>query len=574
MKKFIAIVITLIFTLFFSLSLVKAEEPKYTNESFARLSYISGSVYIQRGPDLGYEEGIINMPIEEGDRLGTTDGRVEIYFGKNNYVRLDSNTKVDFLNLPKKGYDLVRLRVFAGNIYLSVNRLEKEKTIEVHTADASFYVLDEGLYRIDVSENKKTEIFVFQGVVEAAGEQGSQLLKSEQALEVAGGRFASRPQRFYAVAEDSFDRWSEFRESHIRTEVTKRYLPEDLGDFENELDENGVWINVPPYGWVWKPGSVDTDWRPYYNGSWVWLSLGGWTWVPYEPWGWVTCHYGRWGWGTGLGWYWIPTSIWGPAWVGWWWGYDYYGWAPLSWWDYPVVIIDGVFYGKYYGPYYPYNSRAFTVIHKDQLKAKHVPSVALRQDSLKGLDKISLSSEAPAIRPTANKVSVEAMQGNKVFLKKEPGEMAAAPERSLRLGSQKGQEQVAPARTGEKVGQRIQSPGERRIRKTDSPQSPGSGQSRSAVRKDSFGYPASPDISIRKYSDGRQLSRSSSIRDRFYKYIQGDRSSSQGSSSGSSISKGKTASSGSKGSVSSGSRGSSSGSRSSSPRSGSVKKKN
>ena len=344
MKKNMLAIIIFLVIFFCSLSVLKAqEEPKYTNDSFARLSYISGNVYIQRGPDLGFEEGIINMPVEEGDRLGTTEGRAEIYLSRNNYLRLDNNTKVDFLNLPKKGYDLIRLRVFSGNIYLSVNRLEKEKSIEIHTADVSCYVLDKGLYRIDVSENKKTEIFVFRGVMEAAGEAGSQLLKSEQALEVSEGRFDSRPQRFLAVAEDTFDRWSDSRESYLRAEIPQKYLPEELSDFEGELSEHGEWINVPPYGWVWKPGNVDENWRPYYNGSWVWLALGGWTWIPYEPWGWAPFHYGRWGWGPSWGWYWIPSSIWGPAWVDWWWGYDYYCWAPLSWWGYPIVILDGQF---------------------------------------------------------------------------------------------------------------------------------------------------------------------------------------------------------------------------------------
>jgi hypothetical protein len=292
----------------------------------------------------------------------------------------------------------------AGNIYLSVNRLEKEKTIEVHTADSSFYLLDEGLYRIDVSEKKKTAIFVFHGLVEAAGEEGSLLLKSEQSLEAADGRFTSKPRRFFAVAEDAFDRWSEFRESHIRAEVAKRYLPDELEDFENELAEHGEWTYIAPYGWVWVPGGVDPDWRPYYNGRWIWLSLGGWTWLPYEPWGWATFHYGRWHWGPGFGWYWIPGSIWSPAWVWWYWGYDYFGWAPLSWWGYPVVILDGRFYGRYYGPY---NSRALTVIHKNQLKAKNVSDVALKGDSLKTLDKISLSSQAPAIRPSAGKITAQ-----------------------------------------------------------------------------------------------------------------------------------------------------------------------
>lgn len=583
MKKQVPAFIIFCVVFFCSFLLLKAqEEPKYTNDSFARLGYISGNVYVQRGPDLGFEEGIINMPIEEGDRLGTTDGRAEIYLGNDTYLRMDNNTKVDFLNLPKKGYDLIRLRVFSGNIYLSVNRLEKEKSIEIHTADASCYVLDKGLYRIDVSENKKTEIFVFRGVMEAAGEAGSQLLKSEQTLEVNEGRFDSRPQRFMAVAEDNFDRWSESRESFLRAEIAQKYLPEELSDFEGELSANGEWIDVEPYGWVWKPGNVDEDWRPYYNGSWVSLSLGGMTWIPYEPWGWAPFHYGRWGWGPSWGWYWIPSSIWGPAWVDWWWGYDYYCWAPLSWWGYPCVIMDGMFYGNYYGPYYPYNSKALVTVHKDQLKAKNISNVALGQESLKGLDKIRLTSEAPGLKPTFNKISVDEMQGNKVFLKKDSGETpAATAERNLRPTSMKGPEKVAPALAGEKGGERVQAPEERRIRRTDTTLKQSGFESRSTVRQGSFGYPASPNISIKKYSSSSPRSSSISSRDQFYRYLQGGRTSSRSYSSGKSVSKGKTTSSGSAGRVSSSSRSHSSGSRPpssgshpSSSGSGGVKKKN
>ncbi|MBM3284679.1 MAG: FecR domain-containing protein, partial [Candidatus Aminicenantes bacterium] len=416
MKKFVLTIILIFLVLFFALSLFGAGEPKYTNDSFARLSYISGNAYIQKGPELGYEEGVVNMPVEEGDRLGTTDGRAEIYLGKKNYVRLDNNTKLDFLSLPKKGSDLIRLRLWAGNIYLSVNRLMKEKTLEVHTSDASFYILDEGLYRIDVDENKKTALFVFNGLVEAAGEEGSQLLKSEQSLEAAGGKFSSRPKRFLAVAEDVFDRWSDFRESHLRTEISNRYLPEELEDFERELEEYGEWVYLSPYGWVWVPGGVDADWRPYYRGRWLWLSLGGWTWLPYEPWGWVTFHYGRWHWGPGLGWYWIPASVWGPAWVWWYWGYDYFGWAPLSWWGYPVVIVGGRFYGHYYGPHYPYDSRALTVIRKDQLRARDVSTVALKSDSLKSLRAMSLSADPPPVRPEQGKVTARELGSNRFLL--------------------------------------------------------------------------------------------------------------------------------------------------------------
>jgi hypothetical protein len=95
--------------------------------------------------------------------------------------------------------------VWSGSVYVVVGVLAKEKAIEIHTADSSFYVLDKGIYRIDAKENQNTQIFVFNGLIEAAGEQGSNLVKSGQKIEVQEGRFTSKPSNFVAAADDSFD---------------------------------------------------------------------------------------------------------------------------------------------------------------------------------------------------------------------------------------------------------------------------------------------------------------------------------------------------------------------------------
>lgn len=574
MKKYTVILVLVLLSFFLAFTLFGADDQKYTSESFARLSYLSGSAYVQKGPELGFEEAVVNMPIEAGDRIGTTEGRVELYLTRKNYVRLDHNTKLDVVDLPRPGSDLTRLRLWSGNMYLSLNRLEREKAIEVHSPDASFYLLEEGLYRFDVAENSKTTIFVFAGLVEAAGEEGSLLLKSEQSVEAARGRFSSKPRRFFAVAEDAFDRWSEFRESHVRAELGKRFLPEELEDFEQELEEHGEWAYLPPYGWVWVPGGVAPDWRPYYHGRWVWLSLGGWTWLPYEPWGWVTFHYGRWHWGAGLGWYWIPSSLWGPAWVWWYWGDDYLGWAPLSWWGYPVVIIDGRFYGRYYGPYYPYNSRALTIIHKDQLKARDVSTVALKSETLKNLSSITLSSQQPPLRPTAPKLTLEPIEGKKFLLRKgeEPGPLQeralkASPEAAARPAISSPKDRPSPPQDNP--------PAERRIRRKDPAESgtPPLSLSTPTDKRGIIGYPPSSSITGTKSEKRNLTTRPSSFRERLYRYLSGEKSSAKGSSTRSSISRRSAPSS--RGSISSSSRSSSSSSRSSSSgRSGSVRKKN
>lgn len=406
MKKFA--LATVIFLFIFTS--VNAQEEKYTNDSVARLSHFSGNIYIQKATDLEYEEGVVNMPISEGDRVGTTDGRAEFFLGRGNYIRLDKNTKIDFERLPKHNDRLFRFQVWSGNIYLSIGTLENEKDIEIHSSDVSIYILDKGLYRIDVRSNVETEIFVFNGLVEAASESGSILIKDEQRLEATEGNFTSRPTSFFAAANDSFNRWNQNRDSLIKRHLAKQYLPDELEDFEYELAEYGEWVYSPPYGWVWVPGGMDPSWLPYNNGRWIWLPISGWTWLPYESWGWVTHHYGRWQKSPLYGWYWIPGSVWGPGWVSWFWGTDYIGWSPMSYWGYPGVFINNRYYGRYRGQPYPYNSGSLTVIRKSQLKARNVSKISLSQESIQNLGKFKLNNQKPTFTPARSTFDIQKLK--------------------------------------------------------------------------------------------------------------------------------------------------------------------
>jgi hypothetical protein len=441
MKKFAGLAVIC----FSFLSIVNAEEyPLYTNETFARLSYLNGNVYIQRATELDYEEALINMPLTEGDRMGTTDGRAEINLSRGKYLRLDQYTKIDFLNLPKRENDLTQIQLWTGSIYFSLGSLKREKCIEIHTSDVSLYILEDGLYRVD-SKGDATEIFVFRGLIEAAGETGSVLIKDAQRLEAIEGHFVGHPSGFASAAEDSFDRWSQERDYEVRKHMARRYLAAELEDFEYELSAYGEWIQIHPFGYVWVPGGIDPYWRPYWHGRWLWLPVSGWTWLPYEPWGWVTFHYGRWHWSAALGWYWIPTSVWGPAWVHWHWGYDYVGWAPLSYWGYPGVVINNTYYGQHTGEYYPYRSRALTVVHKNQLSARTVSKVALSQEAAKDIGLIRMVKSQPAVRPVSSRISVDSLQQDRTILKKSTG---ASSENTI---SQSGLSRKIPIRSSEKT---------------------------------------------------------------------------------------------------------------------------
>lgn len=388
----------------------------YYDRSYVRLNYVKGDVYVQRGQDLGYEQGEVNLVVVEGDKIGTNVGRVEIQLGRRNYLRLDDYTQVDVVNLPRSDSDPTKLHLLSGSIFLRINSLDREKNFEIHTPDASFYLMEEGLYRVDVRDNRETEFSVWSGSAEAAGEEGSVLVRSGEQVVAANGRFTSRPVSVYSRGDD-FSDWNETRDALYARRSTKTYLPAEYADYEYELADSGDWAYENSYGYVWVPRHTYSDWRPYYDGRWSWYPIIGWTWVSYEPWGWCTSHYGRWGWGLNLGWYWIPYSrwSWGPAWVHWYWDMDYIGWCPLSYYNYPAVILNNRFYDRYTHNNFPNNSRTLTVVRKDQLQSRRLTQVALDQTRISKIGKISLKSMSPEIRPSIDRHGEIATKAQRVL---------------------------------------------------------------------------------------------------------------------------------------------------------------
>ena len=98
--------------------------------------------------------------------------------------------------------------------------------------------------------------------------------------------------------------------------------------FYDSLAPYGDWIENERFGTVWTPRNVESTWRPYTRGQWVYSDYG-WTWASDEDWGWATDHYGRWYLDRSEGWIWVPGDEWAPAWVNWRSGEGYVGWAPL-----------------------------------------------------------------------------------------------------------------------------------------------------------------------------------------------------------------------------------------------------
>jgi hypothetical protein len=295
-----------------------------------RVRYTEDGTTIQRAAEPGAEEAETNLPFLPGDRVWTDDrGRVEFEFDRSSVVRLDSATKLDYLDNPG---DRVVLRLWSGGVY--VHQASDSLAFEIETPGGVVRTSGRGIYRVD-SRSGEVRVSVFEGSASLEGRRGAELREGERVF-ARDGEVVRGPMAFDRAETDDFAAWVDQRQEGVRyARERPADLPVEAASFYDELYQYGTWGREPMVGYVWRP-NVAFGWQPYAQGRWAWTAFG-WTWIAYEPWGWAPFHYGRWGYSAN-GWYWVPDRNWGPAWVTWAVGGPYVGWSPLGYGNQPIIV--------------------------------------------------------------------------------------------------------------------------------------------------------------------------------------------------------------------------------------------
>jgi hypothetical protein len=283
----------------------------------ARISFLRGNVSFQPAGDDQWAEASLNRPLGTGDKVYTDSGaRVELEIGAAN-IRLDEHSTFNLLNLDD---NTAQIELTDGVMNLHVRRIGNGQSVEVDTPTLAFVVSQPGNYRIDIApKGDSTMVTVVNGAGDVYGENNA-------SYSVRAGnsyRFNDTALRDYEVLDlprqDDFDRWTDSRGARYTHSVASSYVAEDVIGY-TDLDDNGSWSDVPEYGHVWYPTSVEADWAPYRTGHWSWIDPWGWTWVDNAAWGFAPFHYGRWAY-VGNRWGWCPGerrwgSVYAPALVG------------------------------------------------------------------------------------------------------------------------------------------------------------------------------------------------------------------------------------------------------------------
>jgi hypothetical protein len=366
-----------------------------------RIRVVEPGVTLQRASEVGAEEAEANLPFLPGDRIWTDEsGRAEFQFPDGTVVRLDRRSKLDYAGHEEGQEERIVLRLWSGSLVLRVRSRDVAR-FEIETPGGIVRGVEQGVCRVDVWAGE-AHVAVYEG--EAALDDGRDRV-SVRAGEQSWARWGERavePQPFDRDQGDEFTQWDNEQEAReARAASSQRYLPEELGTYAADLDQNGAWSYQVGVGYVWAPYVV-AGWRPYWNGHWEWTPYG-WTWVPYENWGWAPFHYGRWDFAASLGWYWIPGRVWGPGWVSWAVGGGYVGWCPLGRHDHPITAWGahrGLAVPRGSAPYRAHGgpTEAWTLVRSGDLGAR---DLARRRITTDRIDAIGLRvAESAYLRPT------------------------------------------------------------------------------------------------------------------------------------------------------------------------------
>jgi hypothetical protein len=290
----------------------------------AYVSVVEGVGLIER--DTRVESSPLNVPLVAGDRLRTTEGRMEIRFADGSTLALDARTVVDLQA------DTL-LRLLDGRIRVTA-RSDAGISWRIDSPAGSARFAEPGEYRFalvlgprQAEGDVQLEFAVVRGSGEISTDYGKTPVNAGERAYASADLLPSEASPFNSAAADDFDRWPA-APAPLSTDTSSAYLPSDLQGYSSTLDAYGDWLYVPAYGHVWCP-RVTMDWRPYAFGRWISYPRYGMTWVGSEPFAWPTHHYGRWGM-VGGRWFWLPASNWAPAHVMWSSAGDSVSWAPLG----------------------------------------------------------------------------------------------------------------------------------------------------------------------------------------------------------------------------------------------------
>ena len=196
--------------------------------------------------------------LEIGDRISTgEDGRVEILLNPGSYLRLGGNAAFEF---KTTALDDLKLAIDHGSAILEVFAADDFK-VTVLTPHNKYFLVQTGVYRVDVPEQGAARLEVWKGKAQA----GSEIVKGGKAVTGSGAGIAVA--KFDRDEKDPLEIWSKGRSKELakitaslsRNSTRTALMQSFIGRGWNMYQSFGLWIYDPfantycflPFGYGW-----------------------------------------------------------------------------------------------------------------------------------------------------------------------------------------------------------------------------------------------------------------------------------------------------------------------------------
>jgi hypothetical protein len=308
------VVLAVAWLIFATSPAVQADDYSYAR--VVRLSLVQGQVQVAH-PDIdGWDQAVVNMPLEQGYTIATGQGRAEIEFESGMTARLAENTTLQFTELAlSDGARITRLNVTQGTATFYAN-LASHDTFSVTTPGVQVGVPENARFRVDVYADG-TAVEILKGSVDVNSSAGTHRVSKGSTLSYR----TNDPDEVMIArsgAADDWDKWVSTREDVIEagSNAASQYVNAPFYYGVSDLSTYGSWYPMEGYGYGWRPFGAGFTWVPFMTGAWNNCPGYGMSWVSSEPWGWLPYHFGGWVFSPVYGWIWVPGGFgggWQPA---------------------------------------------------------------------------------------------------------------------------------------------------------------------------------------------------------------------------------------------------------------------
>ncbi len=297
-----------------------------------RLSFVEGTVTVQRPGSAAWAQASVNTPIQQGFAVATAKGSyAEIQFENGSTTCLGELSRVDFIELvlAPDGSKVNHLAFDEG--YATFHFIpEHHDEYLVQMSGVTMTPHGKTEFRTDIHQ-PQMRVEVFEGKVQVTDSHQSEKLEKDKVLTCDASSGAPF-QITHGIEKDDWDKWVAARDEQAKLAYNDSAVGIDAPMYGwGDLDAYGDWGDFPGYGYGWAPYEP-FGWSPYSLGMWSSYPGWGYTWISGEPWGWLPFHYGWWNFDPTMGWFWMPGSFgaWSPALVNWYSGPGWVGWTPMG----------------------------------------------------------------------------------------------------------------------------------------------------------------------------------------------------------------------------------------------------